>query len=65
MISVRSRSSQILYRPSGLWFLALKSVVQATLAEVALAFVLPIGAHADNYDRSLSPFHRLEHAIEP
>ena len=43
-----------------LWFLVLKSGVHATLAGVAVAFLIPL---KDRFDRS--PLHSLEHALTP
>ena len=46
-----------------LWFLVLRSGVHATLAGVALAFVIPLRASPGRPDDAASPLHRLEHAL--
>ena len=48
-----------------LWFFVLKSGVHATLAGVALAFMVPIRPSPGDPDDPTSPLHILEHAIQP
>ena len=48
-----------------LWLLTLKSGVHATLAGVALAFVVPLRTRAAPDGLGASPLRRLEHALHP
>lgn len=48
----------------GLWYLVLQSGVHATLAGVALAFVIPLRGRPGDPGMQ-SPLHRLEHGLQP
>ncbi len=48
-----------------LWFTVFQSGVHATLAGVALAFIIPIRSSRGRPDARSSPLHRLEHALQP
>ncbi|SFU77361.1 Na+/H+ antiporter NhaA [Nitrosospira multiformis] len=48
-----------------LWFFVLKSGVHATLAGVALAMMIPIGAPQGRVSEAESPLLRLEHSLHP
>jgi Na+:H+ antiporter, NhaA family len=48
-----------------LWFLVLKSGVHATVAGVLLALTIPLRRDDSESKDSVSPLHRLEHALHP
>jgi NhaA family Na+:H+ antiporter len=48
-----------------LWFLVLKSGVHATVAGVLLALAIPLRRDDSKSKDSVSPLHRLEHALHP
>jgi Na+:H+ antiporter, NhaA family len=48
-----------------LWLFVFQSGVHATLAGVALAFVIPVHRSPGHPDLSSSPLHRLEHLLHP
>ena len=48
-----------------LWFFVLKSGVHATLAGVALAMMIPIGAPLGQSPNAEAPLLRLEHSLHP
>ena len=48
-----------------LWYFVLQSGIHATLAGVALAFMIPLKASPGRPDDPTSPLHILEHALHP